>query len=137
MSYIVCFFSCDGNHRVLHVLTHSFPTRRSAHLGSCPLEQAALQLRICLRPARASSRCGSTTFLNCSNGRLSRKKNDSLVVIATVTSTARQSSFFARRSAISESTQQRSHLRATEFRRPSTIGGATSRGRGGHSRYIL
>src|SRR3546814_20665087 len=119
MSYIVCFFSCDGNHRVLHVLTHSFPTRRSAHLGSCPLEQAALQMRICLRPARASSRCGSTTFLNCSNGRLSRKKNDSLVVIASVTSTARRSSFFDRRAAISASTPSRYHLLATGYRRTS------------------
>src|SRR3546814_4962214 len=30
MSYF--FFSCDGDHRDLHVLTHSFQTRRSAEL---------------------------------------------------------------------------------------------------------
>src|SRR3546814_14717357 len=31
-----CFFllcECDGDHRELHVLTHSFPTRRSSNLA--------------------------------------------------------------------------------------------------------
>src|SRR3546814_947362 len=32
MSYDVFFFSCIGAHRDLHVLTHSFPTRRSSDL---------------------------------------------------------------------------------------------------------
>src|SRR3546814_8185213 len=37
MSYIVifsflCFFECYGDHRHLHLLTHSFPTRRSSDL---------------------------------------------------------------------------------------------------------
>src|SRR3546814_6451726 len=30
------FFEGDGDHRDLHVLTHSFPTRRSSDLCSCP-----------------------------------------------------------------------------------------------------
>src|SRR3546814_20346053 len=33
--YVICyffFFSCNGDHRYLHVLTHSFPTRRSSDL---------------------------------------------------------------------------------------------------------
>src|SRR3546814_12924841 len=30
--WIVFFFSCYGDHRDLHVLTHSFPTRRSSDL---------------------------------------------------------------------------------------------------------
>src|SRR3546814_17414463 len=29
----IFFFSCYGDHRVLHVLTHSFPTRRSSDLA--------------------------------------------------------------------------------------------------------
>src|SRR3546814_15861560 len=29
---LVFFFYCDGDHRDLHVLTHSFPTRRSSDL---------------------------------------------------------------------------------------------------------
>src|SRR3546814_14095961 len=28
-----CFLYCYGNHRDLHLLTHSFPTRRSSVLG--------------------------------------------------------------------------------------------------------
>src|SRR3546814_16879282 len=31
------FFKCHGDHRDLHVLTHSFPTRRSADLTSAVL----------------------------------------------------------------------------------------------------
>src|SRR3546814_14150225 len=31
--YVRCFFELYGDHRDLHVLTHSFPTRRSADLG--------------------------------------------------------------------------------------------------------
>src|SRR3546814_11870576 len=29
----LCFILCDGDHRVLTVRTHSFPTRRSSGLG--------------------------------------------------------------------------------------------------------
>src|SRR3546814_19734857 len=29
---VLCFFVCYGDHRDLHVLTHSFPTRRSSDL---------------------------------------------------------------------------------------------------------
>src|SRR3546814_17677820 len=32
------FFSCYGDHRDLHVLTHSFPTRRSSDLFADPTE---------------------------------------------------------------------------------------------------
>src|SRR3546814_13233510 len=32
MFFFVCFFLCYGDHRDLHVLTHSFPTRRSSDL---------------------------------------------------------------------------------------------------------
>src|SRR3546814_6181170 len=31
-SFLVFFFECYGDHRDLHVLTHSFPTRRSSDL---------------------------------------------------------------------------------------------------------
>src|SRR3546814_12385678 len=31
------FFSCYGDHRDLHVLTHSFPTRRSSDLNVNPI----------------------------------------------------------------------------------------------------
>src|SRR3546814_19907868 len=40
-----CFFYCYGDHRDLHVLTHSFPTRRSSDLsewGEVPEATAAL-----------------------------------------------------------------------------------------------
>src|SRR3546814_9383561 len=30
----MCFFECDCDHRDLHVLTHSFPTRRSSDLAT-------------------------------------------------------------------------------------------------------
>src|SRR3546814_9440048 len=30
--FLLFFFLCDGDHRDLHVLTHSFPTRRSSDL---------------------------------------------------------------------------------------------------------
>src|SRR3546814_15797992 len=34
--HVTYFFYCYGNHRDLHVLTHSFPTRRSSELrGTC------------------------------------------------------------------------------------------------------
>src|SRR3546814_21163685 len=32
MVFFVFFFECYGDHRELHVLTHSFPTRRSSDL---------------------------------------------------------------------------------------------------------
>src|SRR3546814_12194638 len=32
MVFVSFFFECYGNHRDLHVLTHSFPTRRSSDL---------------------------------------------------------------------------------------------------------
>src|SRR3546814_16096629 len=35
---LVCFFNCDGTHRVLTVLTHSYPTRRSSDLHFGRLE---------------------------------------------------------------------------------------------------
>ena len=41
-------------------------------------------MRSALRSARAASSLGSTRFLNWSNGLVSRKKNDSLVVIASM-----------------------------------------------------
>src|SRR3546814_12530126 len=37
---VVFFFECYGDHRDLHVLTHSFPTRRSSDLpGSAGAQQ--------------------------------------------------------------------------------------------------
>src|SRR3546814_12775780 len=49
------FFSCYGDHRDLHVLTHSFPTRRSSDL---PPPRAAA----CRRPRSAGRhRCAAPT----------------------------------------------------------------------------
>src|SRR3546814_17753158 len=39
------FFECSGNHRYLHVLTHSFPTRRSADLSLIAMARNALDMR--------------------------------------------------------------------------------------------
>src|SRR3546814_13274655 len=41
---IFCFFECTGDHRVLHVLTHSFPTRRSSDLEEEGLAEGDLVL---------------------------------------------------------------------------------------------
>src|SRR3546814_13837324 len=41
---IVFFFKGDGDHRDLHVLTHSFPTRRSSDLAADLIDPHALAL---------------------------------------------------------------------------------------------
>src|SRR3546814_16845880 len=53
---ILFFFYCDGDHRELNVLTHSFPPRRSSELeGKWPV--AALQRADTSRCHNASTRC--------------------------------------------------------------------------------
>src|SRR3546814_13265783 len=62
------FFYCYGHHRVLHVLTHSSPTRRSSDLGAALLQGAqsvqphgveALENVVALAVAR-----GAAVFVN-------------------------------------------------------------------------
>src|SRR3546814_11754022 len=49
MYCVSLFFSCAGYHRDLHVLTHSFPTRRSSDLKRVDLGRAlAMEPRILL-----------------------------------------------------------------------------------------
>src|SRR2546429_6076992 len=54
--------------------------------GSCPVEEAAHQMRNDRRDARACTNAGMTVSLKWSNGILSPEKNVSLVVIASTTS---------------------------------------------------
>src|SRR3546814_11218129 len=42
---LVLFFECYGDHRDLHVLTHSFPTRRSTDLKAYPLAKHFIEIR--------------------------------------------------------------------------------------------
>src|SRR3546814_13098761 len=51
----IFFFSLYGDHRDLHVLTHSFPTRRSSDLRNLELPIAEMGLAI-----RAETRTGDT-----------------------------------------------------------------------------
>src|SRR3546814_3236525 len=56
MSKFGVFCSCSGDHRELHVLTHSVPTRRSSEL-SCPIpvaRTASQVLRDAYRPRHLS-----------------------------------------------------------------------------------
>src|SRR3546814_6644751 len=50
---VYCLFYCYGDHRVLHVLTHSFPTRRSSDLGNTALNAKVLRLILALVPLGA------------------------------------------------------------------------------------
>ena len=59
----------------------------ASEYGSCPVEAAAHQMRMRRDVVRADISAGMTVSRNCSNGLLSRKKNNSLVVIASTTST--------------------------------------------------
>src|SRR3546814_2742927 len=63
--FSVFFFECTGDHRDLHVLTHSFPTRRSSDLlealaraGDGPGFVQALDARLFLAAARGGQRDG-------------------------------------------------------------------------------
>src|SRR3546814_1072788 len=57
----VFFFYCYGDHRELHVLTHSFPTRRSSDL----LSSAGMLAAVCARWARALSSSSEDTRPAC------------------------------------------------------------------------
>ena len=59
----------------------------ASEYGSWPVEAAAHQIRIRRWLARAAISAGMMVSRKCSNGSLSRKKNDSLVIIASTTST--------------------------------------------------
>ena len=65
----------------------------ASEYGSCPVEAAAHQIRMRRWPPRAAISAGMMVSRKCSNGILSRKKNDSLVVIASTTSTASACAF--------------------------------------------
>src|SRR3546814_19087880 len=54
--YFFLFFECYGQHRDLHVLPHSFPTRRSSDLSSFASDDSARAVR-CDLPA-----CGRVSF---------------------------------------------------------------------------
>ena len=57
----------------------------ASEYGSWPVEAAAHQMRIVREGARAAISAGMIVVRKCSNGVLSRKKNNSLVVIASTT----------------------------------------------------
>src|SRR3546814_6186075 len=64
-SYMCFFFECYGDHRDLHVLTHSFPTRRSSDLGkhhiSCSVGPKKGQNMIRMAVANQKGGVGKTT----------------------------------------------------------------------------
>src|SRR3546814_6391589 len=68
--YIILFVKLDGDHRDLHVLTHSFPTRRSSDLGRraprAPRgrrrRRRQAPRRPPSRPARSARRCRHDPF---------------------------------------------------------------------------
>src|SRR3546814_4987168 len=49
MSLLLFFFSVFGDHRALHVLTHSFPTRRSSDLAAGRRWRHLLHRQLCRR----------------------------------------------------------------------------------------
>src|SRR3546814_17791034 len=51
---IIFFFKRYGNHRELHVLTHSFPTRRSSDLSDAAIETADVVIQTD-QPSRIST----------------------------------------------------------------------------------
>src|SRR3546814_3020638 len=44
--YVYCFCECSVNHRDLHVLTHSFPTRRASELTGAAITYARLAIEL-------------------------------------------------------------------------------------------
>src|SRR3546814_4313090 len=49
---VVVFFYVSGDLRVLHGLTHFFPTRRSSDLASLPARRPLIQLRLVAKATR-------------------------------------------------------------------------------------
>ena len=85
----------------------------ASEYGSWPVDAAAHQMRIERDARRAASSAGMMTLRKCSNGTLSRKKNDSLVIIASTTAVISALSW-PRRSACTRSPRPlRPALRAT------------------------